>query len=447
MQNANWKNGRQTKDKQSTNRHNMSTRLLEVVLAEAGGLGEIGERLSPSVLASEPICCHVPLALHGECAAEVQVVASKLAEDCRSAIAKVNAQSKTSRFHTRCSVDSVAEQTVAGHLKTDDTRHDGARVEAHTELQLGAGHVPDGEGRGGVEEIQGHRSNFARMAVAVARRETRRHHVCITNGLDLVHIILIDAVIECSIKVVEEVDNLEGRALSGNDSETNNVTEEDCDRVKALGVDLLAGLEVLRNRPRQHAVQQLVRLELLVIELLGALLNKTLKVVRIRFEHLGHGVNNVHAGVGVDVANALGNKGKCGAGSRVCRNALINKRNNLLGHLVVLRQCRAEALVTHLAHNLLRFKLKRLKGELAGDELRQNNAKAVHVALLRAAGVGRGPRLQNFGGDPQLPACAIEVGLVFIVAQFVRYPSEPKIGDLAHPSRINNKVRRRQAAV
>eukprot|EP01136_Pigoraptor_vietnamica_P014452 Opistho-1_new@56664 len=285
------------------------------------------------------------------------------------------------------------------------------------------------------------------MALAVADGKTRDDHVRVTDGLDLVDVVRVDAVVERRVQIVEEVDDLEGGRLARNHRETDNVAEEDGHHLEALGADLLAGLEALRDRPRQHAVQQLVRLALLVGKLFRALLDEAFQVVRVRLEHLGHRVHDVHAGIGVDLANAARNVGKRGALLRIGVDALLDELRKLLRNFVVVGEGRAEALLADLVHNVLGIQLQAVKGQLARHELGENHAIAVHVALLRAVGQRLLAGLENLGGGPEQAAVARRRRLVLVAAQLLGNPAEAKVGDLADPARVHDEVGGREAAV
>jgi len=160
----------------------------------------------------------------------------------------------------------------------------------------------------------------------------------------LVDRVRVDRVVEAGVQVIEKVDHLKRRRARGYRREADNVREVDGDLAELLGVDGHAELQLLgdraesieptsrhsartfpilisdsrsdspkqrgirtarrrRNReidgmsyclPGQHPVEQLLGLLLLHVELLRALANQFLQIVRVLLEHLEHRVHKVH---------------------------------------------------------------------------------------------------------------------------------------------------------
>ncbi len=64
-----------------------------------------------------------------------------------------------------------------------------------------------------------------------------------------------DDVVEAGVEVVEQIDDLHGRAGGGELRKANDVREEDGDGAEHLGVNDVAALQFLRHRPAEHSGQ------------------------------------------------------------------------------------------------------------------------------------------------------------------------------------------------
>ena len=88
-------------------------------------------------------------------------------------------------FHTWSRVDCITEETIAGHLEADHAGHARSRVQSDAQFQLVAGTVAHTESGDGLQQTQRHASDFPRVGVAVAHRQSRHHHVSVADGFHL----------------------------------------------------------------------------------------------------------------------------------------------------------------------------------------------------------------------------------------------------------------------
>eukprot|EP01136_Pigoraptor_vietnamica_P010965 Opistho-1_new@49258 len=423
----------------------MRVPLLERVRAERDCHGGGRQLLVEAVASLEPIGRHRALALDFELSAALNVVATEHVKNSHRRLAHVDAQGETARFHAACRVDRISEQTVARHFQTNDTRDDGTRVNARPQLQLAVGQVAYAEVDRAAEEVQRHRRNLARVPISVADGESGRDHVRVADRLNLVDVVAVDDVVEASVEVVEEVDDLQGRALRGNVRETDDVTEEDRDEVEALGVHRLAVLQLFGNGLREHAVQQLLGLALLLVELLRALLDERLEVRRVRLKHLEHRVHDRHVLVRIDATQVTRKRGERRAVRGVLRPRALEYLVQSLGRLLV--ECGAESFLQHAPDDIRGFHGQLGVGPLACDNFLEYHAEAINVALLRASAV-----LQRIaevlGGRVQLSQTGAQLVLLLTrLVVRVAQGGKSKVGNLEDPACVDQAVGRLQAAV
>ena len=89
------------------------------------------------------------------------------------------------------------------------------------------------------------------MLLSVRMGNSGSHHVGISNGLNLVDVVLVDPVIEHLVEVVEEVNDLVGGADGTDVGEAHDVTEEDAGAVEDFGSGFLSSLEFDDDRFRK----------------------------------------------------------------------------------------------------------------------------------------------------------------------------------------------------
>jgi len=94
-----------------------------------------------------------------------------------------------------------------------------------------------------------------------------------TDGLDLVDVEALDDRVEARVDVVEEADDLEGRALAAQRREGDDVGEVDGDRLEELGLHALPVLQPQRHLARQHRQQQPLHAPRQQLQLRGPLLH------------------------------------------------------------------------------------------------------------------------------------------------------------------------------
>lgn len=68
-------------------------------------------------------------------------------------------------------------------------------------------------------------SSYTVLTLTILLRQARDHHVRVADGLDLVHIILLDAGVEQLVELVEHVDHLHGGAVGRELGEADDVAE------------------------------------------------------------------------------------------------------------------------------------------------------------------------------------------------------------------------------
>lgn len=99
--------------------------------------------------------------------------------------------------------------------------------------------------------------------VIIGHRNSGRHHVRIPDGLHLVDVIILKPVVEEIVERVEKIDDLVGRALSGQVGEAHDVTQENGDAFEALRLRGLTLLHLTDDLPGQEVRQELFRLPFL----------------------------------------------------------------------------------------------------------------------------------------------------------------------------------------
>ena len=101
--------------------------------------------------------------------------------------------------------------------------HTRPRVETYPYLERGLGHVADLEHVHLLQDHQGHPRDLPRVDVPVLDGEAADHHVGVPDGLHLVHVEVLHDRVEQGVEVVEQVDDLHGRARRGYRGESHDV--------------------------------------------------------------------------------------------------------------------------------------------------------------------------------------------------------------------------------
>lgn len=81
-------------------------------------------------------------------------------------------------------------------------------------------------------------SSYTVLTLTILLRQARDHHVRVADGLDLVHIILLDAGVEQLVELVEHVDHLHGGAVGRELGEADDVAEVHGHTVEVLCYNL-----------------------------------------------------------------------------------------------------------------------------------------------------------------------------------------------------------------
>ena len=97
-------------------------------------------------------------------------------------------------------------------------------VEADADPDLNVRHVPHPEGPYAVKDVQGQVAHLGRVAVTVTVGNSGGNHVGISNGLDFVHVKVLDDVVKYCVEIIEHLEYLSWLAGGGQVSEANNVT-------------------------------------------------------------------------------------------------------------------------------------------------------------------------------------------------------------------------------
>jgi len=83
------------------------------------------------------------------------------------------------------------------------------------------------------EEAQRHGRHLPGVAVAVAQRQPRRHHVRVADRLHLVHVEVRDDGVAVRVQVVQEVDHLERRRLGRQLGEADDIASKKTRKLEA----------------------------------------------------------------------------------------------------------------------------------------------------------------------------------------------------------------------
>lgn len=85
-------------------------------------------------------------------------------------------------------------------------------------------------------------------------RSTTYHHISVAYSLNFVHVVASDDPVEHRVQVVEEVDDLQRRALGRHGREAHDVAEVYRDRVERLRFHALARRQATRHRPATNTM-------------------------------------------------------------------------------------------------------------------------------------------------------------------------------------------------
>ena len=77
------------------------------------------------------------------------------------------------------------KEAISGHLGAHDACADGPRVEADADFQLVIGLVQNFEALDGIQNADGHASDFTCVAIFVANRQSTHHHVRVACGVEM----------------------------------------------------------------------------------------------------------------------------------------------------------------------------------------------------------------------------------------------------------------------
>ena len=126
-------------------------------------------------------------------------------------------------------------------------------MDSDPDLESEAGVVRDQYAGGDVQQLQTQVGDLRGVSVSIPLREAGGHHVGVVDRLHLVDVVVPDASIESSVERVEEVEQLQGAAVTADDLEVGDLGEADGGGVEHLrGVLVL--FEIVRHGGWQHLV-------------------------------------------------------------------------------------------------------------------------------------------------------------------------------------------------
>eukprot|EP00128_Syssomonas_multiformis_P009289 Colp12_sorted_trinity150504_noHs@2608 len=331
------------------------------------------DRLKASI---QPPSLLITIALDVHGATELKVVFSRVANDLEHVLRNLDALSLTRRLHLGTKVDGRPEQTETWHLNTDDTSHCLPRVQTDTQLKFLLRHVRNAARVDGITKIKTNVRNFESVAITIPYRHTGHNHVGVTDGLDLVDVVVIEDRIELGVKTVEQLDDLHRGTATSNCCEADDIGEVDTSAVVLFSLDLLALLEIVGDRLRKKFVQELLSLLLLNFELLCALVHHLLKTRRVLLKHPDNTVDKVTR-LGVQTLDVSNGSLKCRTVAGVLAPALLHKLTITMR--AVLRHLRAELAVLDFVHNVHGFEVVCGEGHLTRKQLPHEDTETVHI--------------------------------------------------------------------
>mmetsp|Transcript_50959 Transcript_50959/g.124162 ORF Transcript_50959/g.124162 Transcript_50959/m.124162 type:complete len:232 (-) Transcript_50959:963-1658(-) len=175
----------------------------------------------------------------------------------RGVLGAVDAQCLTVALHARGRVDRVPKEAVPRIALAHDVGHNGARVEADTNVDGALGEVllVDWHLASSGDDVEGEEGDSLRVVVLVLD-QVCHSHPSVTNRLDLEDLVVLGEGIEHCVQAVKHVCNLlrgQGRA---DVREADDIREEDGDGVLVLWLHLLPREELLDNVLREHIRQE-----------------------------------------------------------------------------------------------------------------------------------------------------------------------------------------------
>mmetsp|Transcript_80164 Transcript_80164/g.225019 ORF Transcript_80164/g.225019 Transcript_80164/m.225019 type:complete len:589 (-) Transcript_80164:302-2068(-) len=211
--------------------------------------------------------------------------------------------------HPPSGVDGVAEEPVPGQLRADHAGDNRPCVQAHLVLHVLALELQELP-RGGEEPVEEGVVAALLAQAHVVGQHAHASHILLTHGLDLGHAVLHADLVEARKLLVQEEQQLRGRALARVTVEVVDDKEEDGDVVDRLGDRILCVRQhrrdhVRRNHELQDGEHPLRRLGLLdvVLELRAvAALKHVLRVASdeedaAQQNHPVHGLLNIVHGL------------------------------------------------------------------------------------------------------------------------------------------------------
>eukprot|EP00128_Syssomonas_multiformis_P009287 Colp12_sorted_trinity150504_noHs@17765 len=403
------------------------------------------DRLKASI---QPPSLLITIALDVHGATELKVVFSRVANDLEHVLRNLDALSLTRRLHLGTKVDGRPEQTETWHLNTDDTSHCLPRVQTDTQLKFLLRHVRNAARVDGITKIKTNVRNFESVAITIPYRHTGHNHVGVTDGLDLVDVVVIEDRIELGVKTVEQLDDLHRGTATSNCCEADDIGEVDTSAVVLFSLDLLALLEIVGDRLRKKFVQELLSLLLLNFELLCALVHHLLKTRRVLLKHTDDAVDQV-ARLGIKGCDLSNDRFKARANGGIFVPAFLHQLPVTMGAIV--RYFRAEVALLDLCDDVNRLQVVCHVRKFTRQQLPHNDTKAIHVGnsvalaveisggSVESCGLGRCMAAQDLGGGPQ------ETSIEFVVGGFILYCPRTERGateicQLHSPAVVNETV-------